>query len=189
MNELGFSRRQALAMAAQLAAIGLVGPGDAWAGDSQALPEGAHGFDFLFGQWRVAHRSLRGSGDWQESRGTCTNWPVMGGLGNVEEHLIEPASGPFRAGAVRYFDPPQARWSIWWLDARSPERIDSPMTGRFEGDVGRFFGELDVNGRATPMQFVWDGTGSGRPRWEQSISNDGGRSWQPVWSMDVERIG
>jgi len=185
LSALEFSRRQALA----LAAIGLVGPVDAWAGERLPLPQGARGFDFLFGRWRVAHRSLTGTGSWQESRGTCTNRPVMGGLGNIEEHLIEPASGPFRAGAIRCFDPGQRRWLIWWLDARAPDRIEAPMTGGFDGGVGRFTGETDLNGRATPMRFLWTGTETGRPHWEQAISNDGGRSWQPVWSMDFERIG
>ena len=184
MSTVDLSRRQALA----LAAIGLAVPGEAWAEDAP-LPDGARDFDFLFGTWRVAHRSLRAAGGWQESSGTCTTRPAMGGLGNVEEHLIAPAGGPYRAAAVRHFDPARRLWSIWWIDARAPERIEPPMTGRFEEGVGRFFGETELNGQATPMRFLWTGTASGRPRWEQAISRDRGRSWEPVWTMAFERIG
>jgi len=55
--------------------------------------EGAHGFDFLFGEWRVHHRIKRPTGEWYEFDGTRTNRPLMTGAANVEEHVFARPNG------------------------------------------------------------------------------------------------
>jgi hypothetical protein len=54
---------------------------------------GAHGFDFLFGDWRVHHRLMRANGEWWEFDGTATNRGLMAGASNVEEHIFTKPSG------------------------------------------------------------------------------------------------
>src|SRR3954464_5262888 len=50
----------------------------------------AHDWDWLIGNWSVRHRRLRerlaGSTSWDEFAGTCRNWPLMGGRGNVDDN-------------------------------------------------------------------------------------------------------
>ena len=54
-------------------------------------------FDFLIGSWAVQHRRLRerqkGSTSWEEFAGTSIARPLLGGLGNIDENIMERASG------------------------------------------------------------------------------------------------
>jgi hypothetical protein len=148
----------------------------------------ANGFDFLIGDWRVAHRRLKerlvGSTTWEESGGTCTAHKILGGLGNIDDNLIELPAGAYRAATLRAFDPASRRWAIWWLDARKPGALDTPMIGGFADGVGTFHCEDVWQGRPMRVRFLWTRLGSGSPRWEQAFSLDAGASWETNWVMD-----
>lgn len=148
-------------------------------------------FDFQIGTWRVRHRRLRerliGSAVWDEFEGTSTMRPLLGGNGNVEDNVIDLPGAPYRAIALRSFDPETARWAIWWLDARQPHTLDVPVIGAFLDGVGTFYADDSLNGRPIRVRFVWlpgDGTS---PRWEQAFSDDGGATWETNWTMDFSR--
>jgi hypothetical protein len=155
-----------------------------------------HDFDFLFGRWQVAHRRLRqrlaGCIEWDLFGGHSEARPLLGGAGNVDDNLIElPAAlgGPYRAATLRAFDPKTGSWSIWWLDGRSPGRIDVPMVGHFDGaGDGHFFADDSFDGRPIRVRFLWLRTRSRCPRWEQAFSLDEGRNWETNWEMDFERV-
>ena len=150
---------------------------------------GVHDFDFLRGDWRVRHRYLRAAtGEWVEVAGTCSNRPLMGGWANLEEHWVHAPAGAYRALGLRSYDPTTARWAIWWLDGRSPHGgLDPPLTGRFEKDVGTFFGTTTLNGKAVGIRFVWSQITSTSARWEQAYSSDDGKIWEAVWTMEFRR--
>ena len=117
----------------------------------------ASDFDFLIGDWRVAHRRLKdrlvGSSVWQEFGGTCAVRKILGGQGNVDDNTIELPDGTYRAATLRAFDPVTRRWTIWWLDARKPQALDPPMIGGFDGDVGTFYGEDQWQGGRSECAF------------------------------------
>jgi hypothetical protein len=161
------------------------------AGVPDAVPaDGRADFDFLIGQWRVRHRRLmtRLAGDtrWEEFDGTTTLWPIMGGLGNVDDNLIALPAGPYRAATVRQFDPVARRWSIWWIDARRPG-IEPPVHGRFVDGVGTFFGDDVLDGRPITVRFLWSAITATGARWEQAFSADGGATWETNWVMEFAR--
>jgi hypothetical protein len=151
----------------------------------------ARGFDFLFGDWRVAHRRLRarlaGCREWDEFDGTCAARPILGGLGNIDDNLLNLPSGPYRAATFRAFDVATARWSIWWLDARTPHALDTPVTGAFSDGVGAFFAEDTLGGRPIRVRFLWTETQTSQPEWAQAFSADGGASWETNWIMRFTR--
>jgi hypothetical protein len=155
-------------------------------------PSNPHDFDFFFGAWRVRHRRLRarlvGSAEWQEFDGTCTTQPLLGGQANVDDNWLELPDGAYRAASLRSFDPATRRWAIWWLDARHPHALDVPVVGGFEGGVGTFLADDTLDGRPIVVRFRWTGMHTASPCWEQSFSPDGGRSWEPNWTMRFERI-
>lgn len=148
-----------------------------------------HDFDFLFGRWRVHHRRLRmrgsGSSLWDEVLGTAETRPLLGGLCNIEEHSlpISNASGI----ALRSFDPSQDIWSIYWVSERDG-LLQPPVSGNFEGDLGRFEGTDEHDGRPVQVRFVWDRSDPSAPQWAQSFSYDCGSSWELNWQMRFERI-
>lgn len=148
-------------------------------------------FDFAFGDWQVRHRRLRdrlaGCTEWIEFEGEMSTRPVLGGFGNVEDNLLRMPDGEYRAIAVRAFDPQACHWSIWWLDARFPGRMDVPVVGRFDDGIGLFFADDRLDGKPIRIRFTWLARDRGNPRWEQAFSADGGSTWETNWTMDFRR--
>lgn len=175
------SRRRAISLAAYIAGLSALGACASASDEATAEDEALHDFDFTFGHWRVQHRSLRASGQWQESEGQCVTESILGGAGNVEDHLIHPAAGAYRALGVRSFDSQTRLWSIWWLDGRAPHAVGMPVVGAFAEGVGTFFGEDALDGRPIRTRFVW--TRATHPQWEQAYSFDAGLTWETNWIM------
>jgi hypothetical protein len=102
--------------------------------------DGRSDFNFFFGNWDVSHRRLQrrlaGDTNWDVFGGTCEVRPLLGGLGNVDDNVIELPDGAYRAATVRTFDPATRQWSIWWIDGRIPLTIDVPVRGAFVDGVG-----------------------------------------------------
>lgn len=148
-------------------------------------------FDFQQGRWTVAHRRrkarLAGCTEWEEFAGTSEQRALLGGNGNIEDNLLHLPGGDYRAVALRSFDPASATWAIWWLDARAPHLLDTPVIGRFENGVGSFYAEDILEGRSIRIRFLWLGTDTDIPRWEQAFSADDGATWETNWTMDFTK--
>ncbi len=153
--------------------------------------DGRKDFDFLVGSWRVRHRYLKarlaGSSEWLPFEGWCQCRKTMGGLGNVDDNLLNSPGGAYGASAVRRFDEALNRWSIWWLDARHPT-IDAPVHGAFADGVGTFIGEDTLDGKPILVRFTWSKITSTTAHWSQAFSPDCGRTWEVNWDMAFERI-
>lgn len=153
--------------------------------------DGRSDFDFFFGEWNVSHRRLQrrlaGDSNWGAFGGTCAVRPLLGGLGNVDDNVIELPDGAYRAATLRTFDPATRQWSIWWIDGRNPLTIDVPMRGAFVGGVGTFVCEDVFEGRPIRVRFLWSGMTQNKARWEQAFSGDGGESWETNWIMEFAR--
>lgn len=149
-------------------------------------------FDFLIGHWRVSHRRLKerllGCEDWETFEGSCHLRPLLGGLGNIDDNVLALPSGPYRALSLRTFDPQTRQWAIWWVDGRHPHRLDPPVIGGFADGVGEFQCDDELRGQPIRVRYRWTDTGTGRPRWQQAFSADGGVSWETNWVMDFERV-
>ncbi|WP_149194559.1 twin-arginine translocation signal domain-containing protein [Luteimonas suaedae] len=145
----------------------------------------ARDWNWLVGSWDVWHRRLKerlvGDTRWEEFPGRSVLWLAMDGLGTIDDNVVDLPGGSYRGLTLRAFDPGTGQWSIWWLDGRHPTRIDPPVVGGFEGDVGTFFGRDTFKGRPITMRFRWQDIHGVRPWWEQAFSDDGGASWEINW--------
>jgi hypothetical protein len=148
---------------------------------------------WMVGDWRVQHRRLKGrlvgSSEWETFDGTCAMWLTLGGLGNVDDNVLELPDGTYRAMTVRAFDSASGQWSIWWLDGRNPTALDVPVRGGFVDGVGRFEADDVLDGRPIRVRFRWLDTDTASPRWEQAFSADGGETWEVNWVMQFSRAG
>ncbi len=153
--------------------------------------DGRHDFDFFAGRWKVAHRRLRrrlvGDTVWEEFAGTCETRQLLGGLGNVDDNVLELPAGTYRAATLRLFNPGKRLWSIWWVDARNPA-LEPPVHGRFENGIGTFFGDDSIDGRPIRVRFSWSGITPRSACWDQAFSADGGQSFEPNWTMSFDRL-
>jgi hypothetical protein len=159
---------------------------------SRATPTGhEHDWDWLVGTWRVRHHRLKarlaGSTEWEDFAGTSALWLTMGGLGTVDDNVLEIPSGTYRAVGIRAFDPKTEAWSIWWLDARNPTAIEPPVHGGFEDGVGTFTGEDTLRGKPILVRFQWSRITPTSAHWEQAFSPDAGASWEVNWTMEFSR--
>jgi hypothetical protein len=155
--------------------------------------DGAHGFDFLFGEWRITNRRLRsrlaGASDWETFTALCTCRPILGGSGNVDDFRPEGgALGGYEGASIRLYDPATDLWSIHWAD-NVRHALLPPMVGRFAGGVGEFHGDEEHDGRTVRARFTWSRVTPVSARWEQAFSADGGGTWELNWVMDFDRLG
>ena len=152
---------------------------------------GLHDFDFLVGDWTVLHRRLKdrlaGSHDWETFTGTSSLWLTLGGLGTVDDNVLEIPSGAYRAVGIRAFDPATQKWAIWWLDQRAPARIEPPVYGGFLNGLGTFLGDDTFNGLPIKVRFQWSEITANTARWDQAFSTDNGATWEINWRMDFTR--
>ena len=153
---------------------------------------GAHDFDFLAGEWRVHHRRLKqrlaGSHDWAEFEGTCVTRLLMGGLGNVDDNVIELPEGTYNGVGLRSYDPATAQWTIWWLDGRRASAdLDPPVRGRFDHGVGTFYANDTLRGKPIRVRYTWSHITASSAQWEQAYSPDEGKTWETNWEMKFER--
>ena len=152
--------------------------------------DGRLDYDFFIGRWRVSHHRLVerliGSTDWQDFAGTADTRKILGGLGNMDENVLELPAGTYQAVTLRLFDPARAVWTIHWIDARMAQ-VDAPMIGGFVDGVGEFFGDDSLNGRPIRVRFRWFVDDADHCRWEQAFSADDAASWETNWTMAFER--
>ena len=148
-------------------------------------------FDFWMGHWNVHNRRLRkrlaGSREWDEFESTVVARPILDGMGNEDEFRTDFGGG-FVGMSFRFFDPETKQWWIYWADTRRSGKLDAPVIGSFEGDVGVFEGEDTFDGRPILVRFVWSGVTTPTPRWEQAFSEDGGETWETNWIMESARV-
>ena len=126
----------------------------------------------------MKNRRRRADGGWEEFASELTNWPVMGGLGNVGDNVFHAPGGTYRGMSLRAFDATAKVWRSWWVDGRTPADIGAPVSGTFANGVGTLIGD---GARST-----WSRVDSASPRWEQAIAKNG--AWETNWIADFTRV-
>ena len=157
-------------------------------GEFQAGPAD---WDWLVGSWTVQHRKLKerlvGSTEWLSFEGTCVNWPLLGGHGNVDDNVFHAPGGTYRGVGLRARDPETGLGAIWWLDSRAPDQLDVPVRGGFSDGVGIFQCDDTWNGTPVTVRFRWSRIETNSAVWDQAFSTDGGQTWEINWVMEFTR--
>ena len=152
--------------------------------------DGRHDFDFFYGKWNVHHRYLRhrlqGSHEWISFDGATTVWPIIGGLGNIDDNVMHTPKGITRGASVRFYDVKTRKWSIYWGDTSGLDT--SPDVGSFgPSGVGLFYDHEVYKGTPVINRFTWVRHSSAHCSWSQAFSADGGKTWETNWTMDFTR--
>jgi hypothetical protein len=155
-----------------------------------AQRDGQRDFDFLVGSWKIHLKRLvqpeQGAKQWVDLDGTVVCRQVFDGRAEVEEFNVESADKKMHIQglATRFYNPTSHQWSIWWANAKDGAMYPPPVIGEFKKGRGEFYDQDVVNGRAVFTRFVWTATTTSSPHFEQSISTDGGKSWELNWVTD-----
>jgi hypothetical protein len=157
---------------------------DSGASSVRARPDGQHDFDFEIGLWhthlsRLAH-PLTGSTTWVEYEGTSVVRKVWDGRANLVELEADGPAGHVEALSLRLYDPVAHQWSINSANSKSGS-LSQPTIGEFKNGRGEFFDQESFNGRTILVRNVWSEITPNSCRFEQSFSDDGGKTWEVNW--------
>jgi len=147
-------------------------------------PDGQRDFDFEFGTWKThlrrLVRPLTGSTTWVEYDGTTTVRKVWNGRANLVELSVDGPAGHLEALSLRLYDPQSQQWTLNF-SGLGTGAMSTPAIGRFRNGRGEFFNQETLNGRAILVRFVISDITSTSCRFEQSFSEDGGKTWETNW--------
>jgi hypothetical protein len=155
--------------------------------------DGQHDFDFEIGTWKIhlkrLDRRLVGSTNWVEFDGTSVTRKVWDGRSNLEEFEVDSPTGHIEGMTLRLYDPQTHQWSLYWATSKSGA-IGQPTIGEFKNGRGEFFDTepSGPNGRSILVRFVWSDITPNSAHFEQSFSDDGGKTWEVNWITDQTRV-
>ena len=154
--------------------------------------DGQHDFDFALGTWK-AHlkrldHPLTGSKTWVEFDGTFVARKVWDGRAMIEEVELDSPGGHIEGLTLRLYNPQTHQWSIYWANSKNGVMDTSPQVGQFKNGRGEFYGTDTLNGKLIYVRFVWTNTNTSSPHFEQSYSDDGGKTWEVNWTTDQKRM-
>ena len=146
--------------------------------------DGRHDFDFEFGTWRThlwrLQQPLSGSNTWVEYEGTTVVRKVWNGRANLVELEVDGPAGHIEGLNLRLYNPQSHQWSLNFASS-SGGALGQPTIGEFKNGRGEFFDQELFNGRAILVRFVISDIKPDSCRFEQSFSEDGGKTWEVNW--------
>jgi hypothetical protein len=156
-----------------------------------AQRDGRHDFDFEIGSWKIHLKRrlhpLTGSNAWVEFDGTSVTRKLWEGRSQVEEFETDGAAGHIEGMTVRLYNPQTHEWRLYWANSQKGI-MDVPQIGRFINGRGEFYAQDTFEGKTIRVRFIWSQTDSKSPHFEQSFSEDGGKTWEVNWITDQTRV-
>src|SRR5271170_2951519 len=173
-----------------LAICGVVAALQPVQGLAQAAPterDGQHDFDPLLGSWKYHLKRrlhpLTGSTTWVEFDGTGACFRVWDGGSQLDTIEVDGPTGHIEGLTLRVYNPQSHQWRLYWAN-RKIGILDPPQVGEFNNGRGEFFAQDTINGKTILIRFVWTNLTKNSPHFEQSFSDDGGKTWEVNWITD-----
>lgn len=153
--------------------------------DPPARRDGSHDFDFeTAGTWRThvkrLVKPLTGSTTWVEYDGTTVVRPLFGGRGNMVELDVKGPAGHIEGISVRLYNATSHQWSQTYASATGGV-LNQPAVGEFRDGRGELYDQELYDGRMILVRAVWSNITPKSARFEQSFSDDGGKTWELNW--------
>ena len=156
-----------------------------------AQRDGQHDFDFEIGTWKTnlrrLQRPLSGSTTWVEYEGTSVVSKVLDGRANLVELKVDGPAGRLKGLSLRLYNPQSRQWSLNYANVNSGT-LTTPSIGEFKDGRGEFYNQDTYNGRAILVRFVIIKIPHDQYRFEQSFSEDGGKTWELNWIATDTRL-
>jgi hypothetical protein len=158
--------------------------------DASKTGDGQHDFDFNIGAWnthikRLQH-PLTGSNTWVELNGTVVVQKVWNGRAQLEQIEADGPSGHFEGLTLFLYNPQSQQWSQNFASS-SGGTLSVPTVGEFKDGRGEFFDQEPFNGRTILVRVVWSNISPNSHQFEQSFSDDGGKTWEPNFVATLTR--
>jgi hypothetical protein len=159
--------------------------------DTAARRDGQHDFDFEIGTWKTHVRRLlhplTGSTTWVDMDGTSVVRKVWNGRANLLQLEADSPSGHFEGLSLRLYDPQSRQWRLNFANSNDGI-MAQPTVGEFKDGRGEFYDQELLNGRAILVRFVISDITANSAHFEQSFSDDGGKTWEVNWIATDTRV-
>jgi hypothetical protein len=156
-----------------------------------AQRDGQHDFDWEIGTWKTQlrrlQRPLSGSTTWLEYEGTTLVRKVWDGRANLVELKADGPAGHFEGLSLRLYNPQARQWSLNFANVNGGT-LTTPSIGEFKEGRGEFYNQDTYNNRAIFVRFVITKITPDQYRFEQSFSDDGGKTWEINWVAVDTRV-
>ncbi|HEY1890702.1 MAG TPA: hypothetical protein VGG63_09860 [Steroidobacteraceae bacterium] len=153
-------------------------------------PPGQRDFEPLLGRWnfhlKVRSRPLTGSNQWIDYTGPGECIPLWHGRAQLDTINLKGPTKHIEGLTVRLFSPRTHEWHLYWANSRDG-RVVVPQIGQFKAGHGEFYAQDTFEDKTILIKFDWSAMQSKAPHFEQSFSNDGGKSWEVNWISDQTR--
>jgi hypothetical protein len=159
--------------------------------DAAAERDGQHDFDPLIGSWKYHLKRLMnpltGSTKWIEFEGTGVCYKIWDGRAQLDTIEVDGPTGHIEGLTLRLYNPQSHEWRLYWANSRIGI-MDPPQVGKFKNGRGEFFAQDTINGKSVLIRYAWTNMTTNSPHFEQSFSNDGGKTWEVNWITDQTRV-
>jgi hypothetical protein len=113
---------------------------------------------------------------------------VWDGRGQLEQFETDsPGGGHIEGLTLRLYNPQSHQWRLYWANSKVGI-LDPPQIGEFKNGRGEFYAQDTINGKTILVRFIWSNTDTNTPHFEQSFSDDGGKTWEVNWITDQTRV-
>jgi hypothetical protein len=103
------------------------------------------------------------------------------------ELVADGTAGHFEGLSLRLYNPESRQWSLNFSNS-AVGTLSVPTIGDFKNGRGEFFNQETLNGRAILVRFVISDITPNSCRFEQSFSDDGGKTWEVNWIAIDTRV-
>jgi len=88
---------------------------------------------------------------------------------------------------LRLFNKQSRQWSLYWATSKAGT-VGQPTIGEFHNGRGEFYDQEPFHGRVILVRFIWSEMTPNSAHFEQSFSDDGGKTWEVNWITDQKRV-
>ena len=152
--------------------------------------DGQHDFDFNIGVWKTHIKRildpLSGSSHSMLLDGTVTVRKVWDGRAQMEEIEADGPNGHWQGLTLFLYNPEAHQWTQTFADNKNGV-LESPLIGEFKNGRGELFNQDTFNGRSILVRAVWSAITPDSHQFEESFSDDGGKTWAPAFIANLTR--
>jgi hypothetical protein len=152
--------------------------------------DGSRDFDWDIGAWKTHQRRrlhpLTGSQEWVDYSGSDVVRKLWNGANTGMIEADGPA-GHLEIFTIRLYNPQSHQWNISFTNP-AMGTMSQAVTGEFKGGRAEFYDQEPYNGRQIMVRFAISDITANSCRFEQSFSDDGGKTWEVNFIVTETRM-
>lgn len=152
--------------------------------------DGQHDFDFHLGKWKSSvsrlDHPLSGSNNWLKCEGNLAARKVWDGRAQLEELKIDCPDHQIEDLLLFLYNPQSHQWSLN-SSAVGDGVVGRPLFGEFKNGRGEFYDQETFKDKFILVRQVWSDITPTSHRFEQSFSDDGGKTWETNFKATLTR--